>query len=227
MWLGECGRIVPSFVGRFAFFVPFFLLQGFALKGASATNGERLTLTDKERGIIWEAMTPPSPAKKKRRTSLPLPPDRQSQAPATFKKSARLPTNASLAAAAAAKKKNDATQIAIAFESKTKYPVGMKILLSDKIYSSPGQVSRRNSSVAFRILIPFPHVLVLLFSLPGTRAGTWSPVRIRVVEYLLDWGDSEILRKDLQARRSVFPTIQGPGRGGKDCPTIGCLEGRA
>ena len=158
------------------FFVSFFLLQGFALKGASATNGERLTLTDKERGIIWEAMTPPSPAKKKRRTSLPLPPDRQSQAPATFKKSARLPTNASLAAAAAAKKKNDATQIAIAFESKTKYPVGMKILLSDKIYSSPGQVSRRNSSVAFRILIPFPHVLVLLFSLPGTRAGTWSPV---------------------------------------------------
>ena len=156
----ESGRIVPSFVGRFGW------LLWPVQRGTP----------DKERGIIWEAMAPPSPAKKKRRTSLPLPPDRQSQAPATFKKSARLPTNASLAAAAAAKRKNDATQIAIAFESKTKYPVGMKILLSDKIYSSPGQVSRRNSSVAFRILIPFPHVLVLLFSLPGTRAGTWSPV---------------------------------------------------
>ena len=156
----ESGRIVPSFVGRF----------GWLLWPV------RRGTPDKEWGIIWEAMAPPSPAKKKRRTSLPLPPDRQSQAATTFKKSARQTSSTALAAAAAAKRKNDATQIAIAFESKTKYPVGMKILLSDKIYPSPGQVSHTDSSVSFKILIPFPHVLVLLFSLPGTRVGRWSPV---------------------------------------------------
>ena len=85
-------------------------------------------------------MAPTSPAKKKRRTSLPLPPERQALASSSFKKSARPPSSAAVAAAAAAKRKNDATQIAIAFESKTKYPVGMKILLSDRIYGSPSQV---------------------------------------------------------------------------------------
>jgi hypothetical protein len=49
-------------------------------------------------------------------------------------------TPASIAAAAAAKWKNDAIQVTLPFDAREKYPVGLKILLDESIYPTPAAV---------------------------------------------------------------------------------------
>jgi hypothetical protein len=81
-------------------------------------------------------MVPP-PARKRRATL----PSTTPPAKAPYKRNSKPLSAAAIANADKAKKRNDAQQVAITFDTVEKYRVGMKLLLPDSIYESPNDVS--------------------------------------------------------------------------------------
>jgi hypothetical protein len=95
-------------------------------------------------------MVPPLPSvpsvARKRRASVEPPsvakrPTKDPTPKAVPKRPSRPPTAAMIEKEAAAKRRNEAPQSAIAFDARDKYPVKMKLLLTEAIYLTPSCVS--------------------------------------------------------------------------------------
>lgn len=90
------------------------------------------------------------------------------------KKPSRPQTAASIEKEAADKRRNEAPQTAITFDSREKFPIGMKLLLTDEIYKT--QVSFLLFNWQTIIAIAFLTTLPVCFLPAGTGKSGWLSI---------------------------------------------------